>query len=213
MHFIMQTTTVFLLLRHSYPNFLGPDRALQNFNLDVYYNACEEANLRCKHVYIYRDPYSVLKSTSKNRHFNSNIYDSIRLYTSVLQMIHSQLMSHPDRTLGCFGFLDYKGALLEQDWDRFGKLWGWEDDGAFASVASEVNTKNPTEMSDKEKSQLVPDRLGPLMKAFEDIHNRVNDLCYSTLYDREMALDELAPAEDISAGYVAPNVVVPDEVA
>lgn len=126
----------------SYPTFMSADRALQNFNLDFFYNACADANVQCKHIYIYRDPYDVIKSTSTNRHFNSNIYDSIRLYTSVLQQIHSQLVSFPDRNLGCFGFLDAKGHSIQQDWERFGSLWGWETFDEFMGIANEINSKS-----------------------------------------------------------------------
>lgn len=142
------------------------------------------------------------------------MYDSVRLYTSVLQMVHSQLTSHPDKTLGCFGFLDHRGAALRQDWERFGSLWGWEDGESFAGVAREIITKSPVEMDEKEKSWLVPDRLRPLMRAFEDVNGRVNDLCYSSLYDMDVSLDALAPPpEDAGTAYAAPNAVMSDEVA
>lgn len=166
----------------SYPNLPGPDRPLQNFNLDIFYNACNDAHVKCKHIYIYRDPYDVIKSTTINRAHNSNIYDAIRLYTSVMQQIHSQMISHLDRNLGCFGFLDAKGYQLEQDWERFGMLFGWTSFDSFVTHAKSVQKKDaPTPMSDEMKMKLIPARLSVLMRAFEDVHKRVNDLCYSSL--------------------------------
>ena len=109
----------------SYPNFLGIDRSLQNFNLDLFYDACSDANVNCRHIYIYRDPYDILKSTTMNRPFNKNVSDGIRLYTSVLQQIHSQLVSYPTRNVGCFGFLDVNGGYDQRnDWINFGTLFG-----------------------------------------------------------------------------------------
>lgn len=187
----------------SFPNYEGPDRALQNFNLDLFYNACADAKVQCKHAYIYRDPYDVIKSTGKNRGFNTISYDSIRLYTSVLQQVHSQLVSFPERNLGCFGFLDAKGYHLQQDWERFGRLWGWESTKSFLATAKKINTKNgPIPMSEDMKAKLVPARLLVMMRAFEDIHNRVNDFCYSSLSSME---DQVVPGE------VPPNAGSPKE--
>lgn len=163
----------------SYPTFMGPDRPLQNFNLDVFYNACSQAKVNCEHVYIYRDPYDVIKSTLWNRRYNKDVYDSIRLYTSVTQNVHSQMVSYPERIMGCFGFLDPKGAQIEQDWERFGKLFGWDKE-SFVEVVKELNSKGaPEVMADEMKERLIPARLGPLMTAFEQVHYRVVDYCYS----------------------------------
>ena len=187
----------------SYPSYIGPDRPLQNLNLDVLYNACADAKVKCKHVYIYRDPYDVIKSTTRNKHYNSNIFDSIRLYTSVLRQIHSHMVSYPERNLGCFGFLDAKGYQIEQDWERFSALWGWDSFEDFMATAKEVNTKSPMSMSKEMKAKLVPSRLSVMMRAFEDVYNRVNDLCYSSLHAMEdqttpiINPDEVESDEDI----------------
>mmetsp|Transcript_5468 Transcript_5468/g.13711 ORF Transcript_5468/g.13711 Transcript_5468/m.13711 type:complete len:434 (-) Transcript_5468:39-1340(-) len=169
----------------SYPNNVGPDRALQNFNLDLFYDMCTDAKVQCKHTYIYRDPFDVIKSTSMNRDFNSNTYNSIRLYTSVMQQIHSQMVSFPEKNLGCFGFLDAKGSQLQQDWARFGKLFGWQSSEAVMDTAKAITTKSITPITDEMKAQLVPDRLIPMMRAFENIHHRVGNFCYSSLSPTE----------------------------
>ena len=169
----------------SYPNFTGKDRPLQNFNLDMFYNACTDANVDCKHIYIYRDPYDVLKSTTTKRHFNEDTFHGIKLYTSELQQIHSQMISYPDHNLGCFGFLDVNGHTSNVDWTRFGNLFGWKDRRRAKNYRRHTeemkHTHKPVAMSDAKKLQLVPQHLKPLMQSFEAIHNRVKDLCYSTL--------------------------------
>lgn len=169
----------------SYPNFTGKDRPLQNFNLDIFYNACTDANVDCKHIYIYRDPYDVLKSTTTKRHFNEDTFHGIKLYTSELQQIHSQMMSYPDHNLGCFGFLDVNGHTSNVDWKRFGNLFGWKERRRAKNYRRHTEemkrTHKPVAMSDAKKLQLVPQHLKPLMQSFEGIHNRVKDLCYSTL--------------------------------
>jgi len=168
----------------SYPDYSGPDRALQNFNIDFFYNACSDAGVKCKHLYIYRDPYDVIRSSS-NRHFNENVYDAVRLYMSVLQQVHSQMVSFPERNLGCFGFLDPAGFQIQQDWERFGSLFGWESFEKFMATSQEINTMSPSPMSDEDKHLLVPDRLKAMMRALEDIHGRAVDYCYSSLGSAE----------------------------
>ena len=137
----------------SYPSFLGIDRSLQNFNMDLFYSACYDANVNCKHMYLYRNPYDILKSTTLNRPFNDNISNGIRLYTSVLQQIHSQMVSYPNRNLGCFGFLDVNGYQSTEDWIRFGNLFGFETNNNttndFIHLAKMYAKEDPVVMSDE----------------------------------------------------------------
>lgn len=166
----------------SYPSYKGPDRAMQLLNLDVYYNACRDARIRCRHAYIYRDPYNVLESTTGHRHFNGDALEGIRLYTGILHQIHSQMTLHLDKNIGCFGFLDSVGAENLNDWERFGSLFGWESNDDFMAIVREINKMDsPRPISEEMKEQLVPSRLDVLMNAFVDIHNEVIDLCYYSL--------------------------------
>jgi len=68
----------------SYPQDKGLCRPLKYPDLNLLYNVCDEADVRCKHMYIYRDPYSIVKSTTINRHFNNNLLAGIREYTTML---------------------------------------------------------------------------------------------------------------------------------
>ena len=148
----------------SYPNLHGRDRALQIFNLDVFFNACADAKVICKHVIIYRDPYDVIQSTTVNRAFNHNIYNAIRLYTSAMQQIHSQMVSHPDGNMGCFGFLDVEGHELRQDWEQFGNLFGWGSFESFMDHANMITKKNRTPMLEEMRANLIPSRLSDRSK-------------------------------------------------
>ena len=118
---------------------------------------------------------------------NSNIINGIRLYTSVMQQIHSQMISYPHNNMGCFGFLDKHGSQRTDDWERFGQIFGWgEDQEDFMTIVRDINRKSsPSLMPMTEMEQLVPSRLDVLMEAFIDIHNRVVDFCYSTLEEVE----------------------------
>lgn len=101
------------------------------------------------------------------------------------------MMFHLDKNEGCFGFLDHEGARRLDDWEHFGSLFGWasssqqhgaDADDDFMALVRKINRKSsPQPMSDEMKMQLVPARLNVLMNAFVDVHNRVVDLCYSSL--------------------------------
>ena len=88
----------------SYPNFFGECRAASYPNLDVFYDSCDKAGADCRHVYLYRDPYQIISSTTRKRKFNPNVLNAIHMYTSHLKIIASDLQVHSSRTLGCFGF-------------------------------------------------------------------------------------------------------------
>jgi len=171
----------------SYPTFQGNGRSLQVPNMGIIYNACIDAKVQCSHIYLYRDPYDVLKSTTLKRPMNSNIINGIRLYTSVMQQIHSQMISYPHNNMGCFGFLDKHGSQRIDDWERFGQIFGWGEDEEytiedFMTTVQDINRKtSPSLMSMTEMEQLVPSRLDVLMEAFIDIHNKVVEFCYSSL--------------------------------
>lgn len=160
----------------SYPNFLH-HRALDFINLDVYYDACHEAGVDCKHVYMYRDPYDILASTER-RKFNVDTMQGIQLYTKELQLIYAQMTVHSSKNAGCFGFLDVNGAKREEDIDRFGNLFGWGE--GFRDFHHQVNTKEPVPMDDSSKLELVPPEWSVMMNYFLVMHDRVINLCYET---------------------------------
>lgn len=165
----------------SYPNLRGTDRAMNYPSLDLFYDACDEAEVSCKHIYMYRNPYDVLESTSK-RKFNSDVAQGMRLYTMQLHIIYAQMSHHAGGTYGCFGFLDAEGAERVEDIDRFGRLFGWDSIDSFREVYYTLNkNNNPMPMDDSRKRKLVPPELEVLMRAYLEIHERVVNLCYSSL--------------------------------
>ena len=69
---------------------------------------CDWFCVECKHAYIYRDPYSVLDSTTLKRNHNqlNVLKKAIHLHTPLLQIINSQLQDHSNRTVACRGFFE-----------------------------------------------------------------------------------------------------------
>jgi hypothetical protein len=113
----------------SYPNFGRPSscRKLQYPSLELLYAACDDADVACSHVYLYRDPIEVLRSTSITRKFNpSDGLAASHLYTSMLKIIESQLVAYPDKTRGCLGFFDEDDTARDEWKAIVRKLWGWQ---------------------------------------------------------------------------------------
>jgi len=162
----------------SFPNYKGENRVYQSVNLDTYYRACRDAGVECRHAYMYRDPYRILQSTLR-RDFNADDLDGIRLYTMELQIIYAQMSYYAEKNLGCFGFLDAVGSKRMEDIDRFGKIFGWTS--GFRNLYNKMNNKELLPMTEQEKQEMVPVHLSPFMKSYIEIHERVVDLCYSTI--------------------------------
>lgn len=131
----------------SYPNFMEACRDSQYPVLELLYAACDEANVRCSHVYLHRDPLEVLRSTTFKKSFNPTTgVAAAHLYTTMLKVIEAQLEGHPGRTRACVGFYWNGGGGVGDDDDDDGggaggwraamrKLRGW-DDGATTPSSS-----------------------------------------------------------------------------
>lgn len=163
----------------SYPDFLRPQRELQYVNLHSFYRMCQEAEVNCRHAFIYRDPLQIVRSTTMKRHFNPNKLEAVRLYTLMYQVIHSQLVMFRQYNLGCFGFVDPVGAQKDEDRRRFASLFGWD----LSNFTSLINEKviTPSFLTHEQIEELESGKLYEHMKTFKDIHKQVVDYCYETL--------------------------------
>ena len=154
--------------------------------LELVYNACAEAGVQCSHVYIYRHPLNVLKSTTINRPFNSpGMVSATHLYTSHLKIIETQLRSYADRTRACFGFFDEKGS---EEWQGpMRDLWGWtasNNQTGFENLIQEEYRK-PTKFLHSTSDNIIAEEIEgifpaehlPYLELFLKAHERVVELC------------------------------------
>lgn len=166
----------------SYPSDKEENRLLNTPNIDIFYNACSKAQVNCKHIYIYRDPYDVVVSNTIKRKFNVNNREAIRTYTIMSHYIYSQLSYHSDKTLLCFGPFDVNGYKRDADWDKFGFIFGWKSADDFRSYVNAINHKRTiSPHSEAEMQKVAGKTLSVYMDAYREIHDRVIDLCYSSL--------------------------------
>jgi hypothetical protein len=169
----------------SYPNSPMNCRYINYPDLDVIYAACEAANVQCAHVYLYRDPYQVVKSSTYNRDFNKNVLVAAKLYTTMLGVIHMQLSAYDDHTLGCWNLLKPKNTTLAYD-EEFAETfysmrdlyWGPEYHAEFDRILN--STLQPhTSKEDVEayRRSVVPPEQDIAMQSMVRAHNRVVALC------------------------------------
>jgi hypothetical protein len=159
----------------SYPGFLKPCRAQNYPNLDVWYQACDTAGVLCEHVYIYRDPFSVVKSTTDNRPFNRNKMEAIHLYTTQLHILHSQLLQFHNRLIGCW---NYNAALSPVHYrDEIEPLLHFQEERIFADVLKKTFRNPKPSLNEQDKLSIVPLELNGYMRSMETIHGIVVQTC------------------------------------
>jgi hypothetical protein len=158
----------------SYPTFLKPCRALQYPNLDIFYTACNMARVRCEHVYIYRDPYAVIKSTVDNRAINNDKLEAIHLYTTQLHIIYSQLSFFPNQLSGCW---NYDDALSPNEWAKeINPILQFPDIAALGDAIRRVYRPKPT-LTEKDKQTIVHSEFNVYMESFSKVHAAVVQQC------------------------------------
>jgi len=178
----------------SYPQDNDSCRNLKYPNLDLLYDVCRRAGAECGHVYLYRNPTAVIKSTTINRKFNEGVgvIGALHLYNTMLNVIHSQLARHADRTLGCFGVLEPR-VDQEEVWYRIRDLFGWnasdekrsEFDALLAKTYDPPSTGDAAGSDEREQRQLrqhqnatiVPKNYRAYMQSLEGVHDDVVRLC------------------------------------
>jgi hypothetical protein len=145
-------------------------------DIDLFYDACDAANVECVHVYLYRDPYSVISSTTFKRKMNiKGVLQATHLYTSMLDIIYAQLSRHSSRTAGCFGFFDDSSTSV-QFWDPLQDMFGGENPAGFQDYMKKVY-KPPLPMTKEKQSAMVPKQYDLPMESMMRAHENVLRLC------------------------------------
>lgn len=162
----------------SYPNFRGDCRKLNWANLDLLYQACNKARVDCEHVYIYRDPYAVLRSTNR-RGMHKTMLEALHLYISHLNIIISQLLMHPQRTAGCWGVLDVN-ATWEEVWTPIYRMFGWKEREEFEKYLEQV-FKPPSPVTENDKETVAPAKFEPYVRSLYQAHNKAIGICRASV--------------------------------
>jgi hypothetical protein len=177
----------------SYPNFRGKCYMLHYPVLELLYNACDDAGVQCSHVYVYRHPLDVLRSTTVKRPFNPpGMVSAAHLYTSHLKLMESQMRQFPERTRGCLGFFDRDGTDEWQDVLR--DMWGWTFKNQTRSFDEFIRSKykKPTKYtlstSDnifaEEIEGIFPPEHMPYLELFLKTHEQTLEVCRQSLLQR-----------------------------
>lgn len=174
----------------SYPHFTNACRRLEYPDLDLWYKVCDRANVTCEHIYIYRDPYEVLYSTTIKRKFNRNkpTLSTIHLYKSMLKIIYAQIAEHSSRTIGCFGMFerDNNVTSLQSKIDSWkyplGSILGWTNKTAYdAFFAKMYKPPSAGSNSSKYREPFEKPKHALALQSFVTTNNRVVQLCESVV--------------------------------
>jgi len=175
----------------SYP--MGRSRCLNRQSifrlpsLSRLYEACDTAKVRCQHVYLHRNPYDVLHSTTFKRRFNPTLYAALHTYTSMLELIYAQMAAYPNRMMGCLDFFEneFEASRVSSGWGSWTTvlgLGGWTVANR-AEFDSHVRSayRPPRSFTDDERRKMVSeDVYGPYIRSMVRAHaNIVQKLCPS----------------------------------
>jgi len=150
-------------------------------NLDLLYKACEEANVECAHVYLYRDPHALVKSTTVNRHFNEHVLGAMHLYISMLHIVYGQMARHPTKNLGCFGFLEPNVTSAEV-WHPIRDIFGWTSGEKYDKWINYAY-KSPHAMNATTRLAIIPENYRVYTDSLVQSHNDVVELCRKQFHD------------------------------
>lgn len=148
---------------------------MQYPDIGILYDACDQANVTCGHIYIARDPYSIIKSTTIKRKFNPSTLEAIKMYTGMLSVIYMQMLDFPDRTAACWRYEIPSDAL------EIGRILGWQNRTVFENAYAAIY-KTPSEPD----RSVIPEQFGHYMKSMIRLHNQVLDLCMANYSDLTM---------------------------
>lgn len=150
------------------------------------YTACEEAGVMCSHVYLYRDPYALVHSTTINRGFNKNALQAIKEYQTMYSVATAQMFSFPDRTLGCWNLLQKGNGLNEMIEEEYDETWGSLRD--LFAVATD----------DKELIESALDRVVRMSPVPEDVEAYHHSIVPA---DQEISMKSMLRAHDQTLAY------------
>ena len=173
--------------QQSYPMSADPRcRALIFPDMDMLYAACDAAGVLCSHVYLYRDPYQVVKSSTHKRGFNRNVVEASKLYYTMLNVIFGQLAAHGHgRTMGCWNLLKPQNNSLAFDeefsdtWDTMRDLyWGPENKDSFDKAFQDtMHFHDPPNDLEAYQRSVIPTNQQVMMDSMVSAHERTLELC------------------------------------
>eukprot|EP00934_Nitzschia_sp_Nitz4_P003146 Nitzschia sp. Nitz4//scaffold25_size161228//2355//3512//NITZ4_002408-RA/size161228-processed-gene-0.31-mRNA-1//1//CDS//3329544520//3136//frame0 len=138
----------------SYPNFAGECRSLNYPDLNLLFSACNQAEVDCYLVYTHRHPVDILNSVSR-RNYSTVDNGPIQMYTTLLNVLSSQIRNYASQTLGCFDFFSsneddtavWQNAQLD--------LWDWKLKPKEYEQFLQENYKPPSKKAVHEEKYLL----------------------------------------------------------
>ena len=173
----------------SYPDWITKCRYLSYPDISLLYDACDLAGADCRHAVLVREPYSVLRSGSMNRKFDTKLIH-LKLMTTMLQVIYGQISEQPERLAACW---DYDNSPTQEEKgggrigggvSELGRLLGWDDHKKFEEVYGEIY-KRGSPMDNATRDEIVERALQPFMRTMvrstEEVKHRCREIYHAFL--------------------------------
>jgi hypothetical protein len=147
----------------------GKVRMISYPSIDLLYDACEEAQVDCRHVYLHRDPYELLhKSTAKH------VLEAMHTATSMLLVIASQMRMYPERTLGCWNLWTQNRT----DVGGLQSVFGWKEGEQTREYEQVLATNHvPLNVSANQVHSIVPAMNQNYFDSMSKTHRMVLGVC------------------------------------
>lgn len=151
-------------------------------SLDLWYDACEEANVDCRHMFVSRPPRFELEAALTHLSGQSSKLNELallHLYNTMLQVMADQMVQYAPQTLGCI-------CLQQDDADTWKKMlkeiWGYTSgDDLEAVLQRSVESVPQKDLTPEELLEKLPSRHDPFLRSFLLVHDAARVACSEAL--------------------------------
>ena len=173
----------------SYPNLLGANRALQNPDVRALANLAELAGVDLRIVLLVRHPASVVRSGLRRGYEKSGLIHAIKMYTSTLSLLSSQLSLLDPSFIACWryeaptaGISDLVSFMGAQE----------EKPGGFNQVVAKQYKQRSNEMVSSAEAKQA-------LQTATSLHTEIlGKYCKASLADAYDASQALLPKRNVS---------------
>ena len=194
----------------SYPQDLDSCRSQKYPDLDLLYQACNDASVLCGHVYLYRDPLEVVRSTLR-RKFNPTPLTAMTLYSNMLQVIFAQMSRYPERNFGCMGLFEKNpqsssskvnnsNSIEVEKWNPLDRLFGWTNRTEFQEHLNSTFRHRARNNEGAGLDAIIQEAREHVFayNSLYLVHQQVIELCRQQVHDNEHILNKLLEGAESS---------------
>lgn len=174
-------------------------------SLDLWYATCQDAQVDCRHIFLYRPPlhelhgaFSYLQAVQKKNNpqktFSYHLAE-IHLHNTMLHVMADEMHQYAPRTIGC---LDIAAGTWKDTWLEL--WWGSSKDSEEAKslldsmIAESASVFPQKDVERKDLGDVLPlDKAAPYVESYLQLHQAARDACHETFRQVEAFLSGQDP--------------------